>query len=132
VHRLSTADCRVDSLIAGLHERGELVDREVVLHPVAELFGNETRVVGERLRRFGRLPTAVLVLQRLRKIPVVQRHERLDAGGEELVDEPVVEVETLRVRLPGAFGKIRGQATENRYASAPIDFISATSSSYRW
>ena len=47
---------------------------------------------------------------------------------------PLVRCYTMAVgfRLPVPSGKIRGQATENRYAFAPIDFISATSSGYRW
>ena len=45
------------------------------------------------------------VLERLRKIPVVQRDDRFDAGGEQLVDERAVEVETRGVRraLPGRY-----------------------------
>ena len=50
---------------------------------------------------------------------MVERGERLDAGGDQLVHQPVVEVEALRVRLPVPSGKMRGQAIENRYAFAP-------------
>ena len=70
----------------------------------------------------------MLVLQRLRQVPVVERGERLDAGREQLIDQSAVEVEALGVRLAGPFGKMRGQAMENRYAFAPRSFISFTSS----
>ena len=53
VHRLPAANLHVDSLIATFDERGELVDREVVLHPVAELLGHVAGVVRERFRRVG-------------------------------------------------------------------------------
>jgi hypothetical protein len=75
---------------------------------------------------------AAPVLEDLRQIPVVERRERLDARRQQRVHEPVVEVEALRVRGPGASGKMRGQATEKRYAVAPMSFMSATSSVYRW
>jgi hypothetical protein len=105
MHLLPAADLDVEPLIAPFDERRELVDREVVLHAVAEVPGYVARIFGERLRRLLRLPAPVFVVERLRQVPVVQRHERFDAGGEELVDEPLVEVETLRVRLPSAVGE---------------------------
>src|SRR5262249_19334290 len=95
----------VDELIATLHERPELVDREVVLDAVAELLGHVPRVVGKGLRGLDRLPAAVFVLEGLRQIPVVQRRERLDARREQLVHEPAVEVEALRIRLAATFGE---------------------------
>ena len=42
---------------------------------------------------------------RLRRVPVEQRHERVDPVAEELVDEAIVEVEPRRVHAPAAFGK---------------------------
>ena len=90
---------RVDAdAIAELDERAELVDREDVLHAIGQMLRDVARVVAERLRRVARLPAAAVVLQRLRQVPVIERRERLDAVGEQLVDEPVVEVEALRVR----------------------------------
>ena len=91
--------------VAQLDECAELVDREEVLHAIGEVLRNVTRVVGECLRRVARLPAAAVVLQRLRQIPVIQSRERLDAVREELVDQPVVEVEALRVRRAGALRK---------------------------
>jgi hypothetical protein len=40
VQRLAAADLHVDALVAPFHEGGELVDREQVLDPVAELLGH--------------------------------------------------------------------------------------------
>src|SRR5262249_19010153 len=85
-------------LIAALDERGELVDREIVLHAVAELLGDVSAVVREGLRSVLGYPAAVLVLKRLRKIPVIERGEWLDALGAKLVGEALVEVDALRIR----------------------------------
>src|SRR4030095_14183072 len=38
----------------------------------------------------------------LRQIPVIERRERRDAAGHEVVEEPVVEVEALRIWRAGA------------------------------
>src|SRR5213079_2280218 len=66
--------------------------------------GYDLRVLDERLRRRPGRPTA-RVLERLRRIPVEERRKRRDAGGEELVDEPVVEVEARPVDPPTPFGE---------------------------
>ena len=99
---------RVDAdAVAELDERAELVDREDVLHAIGQPLGDVAGVVGERLRRVARFPAADAVLQRLRQVPVIERRERLDAVREQLVDEPVVEVEALRVRRSGALRETR-------------------------
>ena len=59
---------------------------------VAEPAGDRLGVLDERLGGRARRPAAG-VLERLRQVPVVERRERLDAVREQLVDEPVVEVE---------------------------------------
>src|SRR5262245_20943565 len=105
VDGFSTADLHVDPLVAALDERPKLVDREEVLYTIAELLRHVTCVIGEGLRRVLGLPTAVLVLQRLRQIPVIQRGERLDARRLQLVDQAAVEVEPIRVGLTRAFGE---------------------------
>ena len=131
------ADLHVDPLVAGLHERGELVDREEVLDPIAELLGDVPGVVGERLRRLLRLPAAVLVLECLGQIPVVQRRERLDARGEQLVDEAAVEVDAFRVGLPGC-RRGRSEAMRSRSgmrwrrASSSAQRLPRTGGSGRW
>jgi hypothetical protein len=97
----SVSNRHFDAAVSHLDEGAELVDREEVPHAVAELLGHVAGVVGERLGRVARLPAAVLVLQGLRQVPVVERGERLDAGRLQLVHETVVEVQALRVRLTG-------------------------------
>jgi hypothetical protein len=69
-----------------------LVLRDPARHTVAEPGGDDLDVLGEGLRRVADGPPA-RILERLRQVPVVERHEGLDAGSEQLVDEPVVEVE---------------------------------------
>src|SRR5262249_4395498 len=86
-------------------ERAKLIDREEVLYAVAELFSDVTRVVGERLCSLLRLPATVLVLERLRQIPVIQRRKRLDAGRFQFVDQAAVEVDPLRIGLARPFRK---------------------------
>ncbi|GAA0939965.1 hypothetical protein GCM10009559_34700 [Pseudonocardia zijingensis] len=104
MHGLPATDRHLESLVAAFDERGELVDREVVPHAVAEPCDDVAGVLGERECGLLALPAAVAVLRRLGQVPVVQRGERFDAGVEELVDQPVVEVESLRVRLAGPVG----------------------------
>jgi hypothetical protein len=74
---------------------------------------HETAVLAKRLRGLRRLPAAVLVLQGLREVPVVERGERFDARSLELVNQAAIEV---------------GQEMENRYAFAPRSFMTFTSS----
>ena len=81
---------------------------------VAEPRGDDLGVLGERVDRLARGPAAA-VLERLRQVPVVERDEGLDAVREQLVDEPVVEVEAGRVHARrGPSGRIRGHAIEKR------------------
>ena len=86
---------------------------------IAEPDRDDLDVLRERLGRLARRPAAA-VLERLREVPVVERHERLDARGEQLVDEAVVEVEARRrSRGPRPSGRIRGHAIEKRKAFEP-------------
>ncbi len=103
--RRLAAHVQLDPAVPHVHERVKLVEREEVLDAVAQLLGHVTGVVREGLGGVARLPALVLVLQRLRQVPVVERGERRDARGEQLVHQPVVEVEALRVRLSGAVGE---------------------------
>jgi len=87
--------------MAQFHERGALVEREEVPDPVAELFGHVAGIVRECLGGVADFPTAA-ILQRLRQVPVIERRERRDAVGDEVVEEPIVEVEALRIWRAGA------------------------------
>ena len=79
--------------------------REEVFHAVAQALGHVTRIVPERLRGVAGLPAADTVLQRLRQIPVIQRRVGFDAVLQELIDQPVVEIEPLGIRRTAAFRK---------------------------
>ena len=104
--------------VADVDEGAHLVEGHEVLDAVGEMLGDVAGVVGEGLGGVAGLPAA-LVFEGLREIPVEEGAVGLDAGGEELVDEAVVEVEALRVGRAGAVGKTRGQATEKRKALRP-------------
>ena len=69
-----------------------LVHRRPEADTVAQRGGREVGVLGEPLRRLAHRP-ATRLLQLVGQVPVVERHPGLDALGEELVDEPPVEVE---------------------------------------
>ena len=73
------------------------------VHPVAEDLRGLAGVRRERLRRRPGGPAAG-VLQLLRQVPVVQRRDRGDPGGEEPVDQPGVEVQAPLVERAGAAG----------------------------
>src|SRR5215467_5958421 len=90
--------------MAEFHERRELVEREEMPGPVAELFGDVTGIVRERLGGVAPFPPAA-ILQRLRQVPVIERWERRDVVGGKVVEEPVVEVEALRIWRAAALRK---------------------------
>ena len=73
---------------------GRLVQRDPLRHPVAEPLAGGRAVLGEPFRR-GPVHPAAAVLQGQRRVPVVERGHGGDAGGEQLVDQPVVEVQAL-------------------------------------
>ncbi len=81
-----------------------LVERREMADAVAEPAGHERGVLTERVRGRPRGPAAG-VLQRLGQVPVVQRHEGVDVVREQLVDQPVVEVEARFVRPADALGE---------------------------
>jgi hypothetical protein len=76
-------------LPTGVPEEGgapRLVERRPGLHPVAEHVVDRQCVLDEPVGGVPLGPAATL-LQSLRKVPVVEREPRPDAGLEELVDE---------------------------------------------
>src|SRR5262249_28970432 len=92
------------SRMAQFHERRTLVEREEVSRPVAELFGDVTGIVRECLGGVADFPPAA-ILQRLRQVPVIERWERRDVVGNEVVEEPLIEVEALWIWRTGALRK---------------------------
>ena len=84
-----------------------LVQRREVADPVTQPAGHECGELAERLGRGTDGPSAG-VLQGLGKIPVVEGDEGVDAAGEELVDEAIVEREARFVRAPRPVGQHPG------------------------
>ena len=76
---------------------GGLVKGDPVLDTVAEAGEAEGGILDERRRRRLAQPPVVLHLQRERKVPVVERGDRVDAVGDELVDQIGVELDALLV-----------------------------------
>ena len=73
-----------------------LVEGHPVPDPIPEPGLHRRGVVGERMRR-APYPPPALLLEALREIPVEERDERLDAGFQQPVHQPVVEVQTYLV-----------------------------------
>ena len=91
--------------IAQLEKGTELVDREDVLDAIGQSLRDVSGVVGERLRRVAIFPAAAVVLQHLRQVPVIERRKRLNAVGEQFVDQATVEVQAFRIRCAGPLRK---------------------------
>ena len=84
-------------------DRGGLVQRHPLRHAVAEPLAGGRAVLGEPFRRRAVHPAAP-VLEGERRVPVVQGGHGGDAGGEQLVDEAVVEVQAGGVEGAAAPG----------------------------
>src|SRR3954468_17922502 len=69
-----------------------LVVRDPVAHAISEPLGDGGHVFRERVDGVTDGP-ATFVLERLRRVPVEERDVRRDPAAEQLVHEPVVEVE---------------------------------------
>jgi hypothetical protein len=82
------------------HDPG-LVERHPLRHAPIELPKHDARIFGEPFADVAVEPSAAIV-QRGRQVPVVERHQGLNALLEEAVDEPVVEIEAACVDRPGA------------------------------
>src|SRR3984957_19804914 len=66
-------------------------------HTIAEMPRDQRSIVRESLCGVPIGPTAVLVLQRRRQIPVIQRRKRLNVAFEQAVNEPVIELQATAV-----------------------------------
>ena len=76
-----------------------LVERDPLRHPVTEPLAGGRAVLGEPLRR-GPVHPAAAVLEGQRRVPVVQRGHGGDAGGQQQVHQPVVEVQAPLLNAP--------------------------------
>ena len=86
---------RVDAQgVAVEGDGGGLVQRHPLRHAVTEPLAGGRAVLGEPFRRRTVHPAAA-VLQGQRGVPVVERGHGGDAGVEQPVDQPVVEVQAL-------------------------------------
>ncbi len=94
----------VSRLVTLLDEGLHLVEGEDLAHPVGELAGNKRGVLAERLGGIARFPAAA-ILQGLGEVPVIERGVGLDAGCQQRVDQPVVEVESLGIGGAASLGK---------------------------
>ena len=81
-----------------------LVERRPMLDPVAEPPHGQLGIFGEPRRGVAVLPAAA-VFERLRQIPMVETDPGLDPGGENAVDQAIVEFETLLVGHAPALGQ---------------------------
>ena len=77
----------------------DLIEGQPQVDPAAKALEDNLREVGEELDEPAVRPAAVLSSEVNRHLIVGERDERLDAMGEEVVDEPVVEGQSLLVRL---------------------------------
>ena len=96
--RIGAPGCVHAGGVAEERRAPRLVERRPEGHPIAEPVADQRRVLGEPVRGVACRPAAP-VLQFLRQIPVVQRDRGRDAGGQQGVDQPVVE------RQPGRVGR---------------------------
>ena len=87
--------------VADPRDDPRLVVRDPVPDAVAEPSCDGLDVLRERVDGVADGPAA-RVLERLRRVPVEERHVRRDAVAEQLVDQPVVEVEARCVDAPRA------------------------------
>mmetsp|Transcript_100288 Transcript_100288/g.279348 ORF Transcript_100288/g.279348 Transcript_100288/m.279348 type:complete len:234 (+) Transcript_100288:703-1404(+) len=74
-----------------------LVEGAPVPHSIAELLKARGCKVLEIVHHLVAEPAAVLVLQALRQIPVVEGHHRDDLAGNQLVEQGSIELDRLRV-----------------------------------
>src|SRR5258705_1752553 len=101
--RRGVPGCVLAGRVAEKRRAPRFVQRGPYVDPIAEGLGGQRGVLGEPLRGVP-LPPSAGVLQRLRKIPMVERGDRADAIAKQFIDEPGVEVQTLAVDPPTAGG----------------------------
>ncbi len=72
------------------------------MHPVSQSASHDFRIVGEARGEIAIGPAA-RILELLRKIPMIEREHRPNAGSEQLVHQPAVKIQPLGIRLARAF-----------------------------
>ena len=95
--RIETSDAgrvRSDQMTEHGDDAG-LVQEDEMAGAIADALDHRRRVVGESPGGVASGPAAA-ILERLRQVPVVETRPRLDAGFEQRIDQPIVEVEATR------------------------------------
>src|ERR1700716_858087 len=87
--------------VADVDEGAHLVEGHEVIDAVGEMLGDVAGVGGEGFGGVAGLPAA-FVFEGLGEVPMEEGAVGLDVVCEQLVDEAIVEVETLRVGCAGA------------------------------
>ena len=80
-----------------------LIDGNPALHPISQVPGHHIGILGKSQRGRAAEPAAAIVLDP-RQIPVIQRERWLDVVFEQLIDQPIVERQPLRIGGAGALG----------------------------
>lgn len=111
--------------IAQVRRAPRLVLRDPPAHAVAQLACHDLRIVREDVGGLTRAPAAASI-QGERQIPVIQGRDGGDLLRKQGIDQTVVEVEAQRITWPLPWGKMRGHASEKRYALRPRSAIRAT------
>ena len=105
VHPRELQPRRLDAVtMTEADEALRLVERDPVLHAVAEMTGNDLGVLREPSRRSSIEPPA-LAVQVVRIIPMKEGNVRSDPGGEEPVDQLIVEFQSALVHFADARGQ---------------------------
>ena len=99
--------------VAAIRHDPRLVERRPVLHPAIERAEHHVCILGEPLGDVGIEPAAAVV-ERRRKVPMIERRKGRDAFREQRIDESLVKGESLRIHAPLPFG----EHTAPRYAEA--------------
>jgi len=97
--------CEQAGSVTQFDERGQLVDREEILDPVAEFLTDVTGIIRKGFRSVARFPSADAVLERLRQVPVIERRERLDTVSEQLIHQAVVKIQASGIWNSSALRK---------------------------
>ena len=96
---------RVDAVNIAMPDKDDsFVEGRPQFDPRAEALIAEAGVPSERFRRTARFPAAFL-LQRLRKIPVIQGDHRFNIMRQQLINQIAVELNPSLVNLAAASGQ---------------------------
>src|SRR5579884_3301240 len=81
------------------------VECDPVVDAVSQPMRDDSHILGKGLGCLATTPTADLVLQGLRQIPVIQGDERLNVCCQQSINQAVIKVESGRIDLSSASGQ---------------------------